>query len=338
MGESERIAQKNFDPFLLFPQITEQKENIKIMQLEIGRGLAGVNKITLWRKKGETSFRIRQANNFFAKQELANRLLYGSATLNAEASRNPSRESLEKLGLIAPDKLGPAVRIGFYLFEPHNTKLVSFLVGARPEKISDVLGQSFIYVKREDTQQVYLARGALPLRTQMKDWVDFDFFRLALKEPAFNLAKAQFSLCRKKGWVLQRKNEQSRWLLSDRSGVPLAGVYDVKRIAAIEDNLKRLRFQAVQPSKNIKFKCADIVIFESFSGLAIIFEIVKNNTGFWAKISARAKSQPAQSQSQKLRHYLDEFVFQLSPQAAQRMALMPAQLKKKPRAKSRRAR
>lgn len=332
-AETERMTQKNFESFILFPKLAQDKNNVKIMQLEIGRGLSGVQKITLWRKAGEKFFRLRQANDFFANPDLANRLLYGFSTLKAEARRGASQQKIEKLGLVAPEKLGPAIRIAFYRFEPKNEIMASLLIGVRPEKISDVLGQSSIYVRREDTNEVYLARGTLPLRTKMTDWIDFDFFSAVLKESIggkpFAIAKAQFSLRGKKGWVLRRQNTQSPFSISDRRGVPLRGLYDERRILAVENNLKNLRFSAVQPSKAVDFKRADIVIFESFSGLALIFEIVRNHTGSWAKINARTTSPKARAQAQKLRHHLDGFAFQLPPQAARRMVLTPKQLKKR---------
>ena len=330
--ENQRLTQKHFQHFLLFPKLAQQTKQIKIMQLEIGRGLSGTQKITLWREKNETFFRIRQANNFFAKQELTNRLLYGVATLKVEAKRGNSKAELTKLGLIAPDKLGPAIRITFYTFKPKNKKRASFLVGHRPEAIGDVFGQSSIYVRREGENQSYLARGALPLRTNMQDWIDLNFLTRWLNEDAsyqpFHLTKVQFSLYRKKGWILKRQNPQENWAVSDRRGLPLVGTYDKKRIAAVEKNIKALRFRAVQPLDKVKFNRPHIVIFESFSGLALILEIQRHASGYWAKITARATSLKAQAQAKKIQHHLQNFAFLLPTEQAKRIILHPQHLQK----------
>ncbi len=339
--ETTRFAQKNFEPVLLYPHLAARFDEVKIMQLEVGRGLSGVNKITLWRKPGETFFRNLQAGDFYAPLEKTNRLFYGLATLKAEAQRGARQAQLEKLGLIAPEKLGPAIRVSFYVFEPKNKKIASLLVGARPEQFDDVLGQFSIYVKPErlgggtDPQATFLARGSLPLRTKLEDWLDLDFFGRWLNEPIdgaeFELKKAQFSLRGKKGWVLWRPNQQTDFVVSDRRGVPLPGIYDVKRMVKVSQNLKGLRFTAARPSAQVRFRRADTVIFQSFSGLAIIFEIVQNNSGIWAKITAKSTSQKAAPLAKKLRHHLKGFAFQLSNSQARRLLAQPKDLRKKRR-------
>lgn len=334
--ENSRLAQKHFEPFLLFPDFANRQHEIGRMKLEIGLGLAGIQKITLWRKAKNDKFRVNEASNFFAKKELTDRLIYGLSTLKAQALRGTSKTAHEKLGLIAPENLGSAIRISFYGFgkiTAKKNKLASILIGNRPERMDDVLGLSAVYVRQSEQQQSYLARGSLPLQTAVKAWLDLNFFKRLLAEKIngkdFVLAKAQFSPARKKSWVLHRKQAQNNFLLSDRRGVPLLGVYDKKRIYLIEQNLKNLIFSAVQPAKNLKFKKAHIVIFESFSGLAVIFEIIKNQHGFWAKINVRPISSAAQPLAQKIQLYMEGFAFLLPPASARKIILTPNQLKKK---------
>lgn len=334
--ENTRLEKKHFEPFLLFPNFVNRSNEIGMMRLEIGLGIAGVKKITLWRPTKFGAFRVKEASNFFAKEELTNRLIYGLSTLKAQALRGVSRTSHEKLGLVAPENLGPAIRVNFYGFAKQPTKknqLASILIGNRPERSGDVLGFSSIYVRQSGHKQSYLASGSLPLKTGVKEWLDLNFLKRFLGEKingnGFILAKAQFSPRGKKSWVLYRRQPQNDFLLSDRRGVPLPGIYDKKRIDFIERNLKNLKFTAAQSVKNLKFKKSHIAIFESFSGIAIIFEIIKNRHGFWARINVRAISSAAQPLVQKIQPYLSGFAFLLPPSSARKIILTSNQLKKK---------
>ena len=360
MADRQRETKRYFEPQLLFPALAEKLEDVDAIRLEVGRGLAGVKKITLVRtspaaahqdKKKKDVFRVLESGSYVARADMIRRLMSGMANLKVIAPRSATREGHQRLGLLAPEELGPSVRITFYdrgqsidgktrrLPAPASSrassraKIASVLIGKRPEGLGDVLGQSSVYVRRAGEKQSWLARGSLPLKLEVHEWLDLDFFQRLLAKPIdgqdFVVARAQFVPFGRKAWRITRAERGQDFSLTNHRGIPPRGIVDGRRVRQTSLALKNLTFQDVRPASDFRFRRQNTAIYESFSGLAIVFEIIAAPRGYWARINVRATARRAEPHAQSLQQQLKGFVFLLDPKTARIMTLPVEVLMKK---------
>ena len=349
MADRQRETKRYFEPQLLFPALAEKLEDVDAIRLEIGRGLAGVKKITLVRtspaaahqdKKNKDIFRVLESGSYVARADMIRRLMLGMAALEVRAPRSATHEGHQRLGLIAPEKLGPSVRITFYDRGQSigsktrvRAKIASVLIGKRPEGLGDVLGQSSVYVRRAGEKQSWLARGSLPLKLEVHEWLDLDFFQRLLAKPIdgqdFVVARAQFVPFGRKAWRITRAERGQDFSLTNHRGIPPRGIVNGRRVRQTSLALKNLTFQDVRPASDFRFRRQNTAIYESFSGLAIVFEIIAAPRGYWARINVRATARRAEPHAQSLQQQLKGFVFLLDPKTARIMTLPVEVLMKK---------
>ncbi len=341
--DQQKEKKRYFEPQLLFPALAEKLDDVGVIRLEVGRGLGRVKKITLLRtpKQEGDFFRVLERGAYIARMDMIRRLMSGMASLEMIAPRSATREGHQRLGLLSPEELGPSVRIVFYDRgktiggKLRRTKISALLVGNRPEGLGDVLGQSSVYVRRDGEKQSWLARGSLPLKLDIKDWLDLDFFQRLLAKKIdgqdFVVAKAQFVPFGRKSWRMTRLEPEQDFSLTDRRGVPVRGVVDDRRVRVAASVLNDLAFQDVSPADNFRFRRQHTAIYQSFSGLAIVFEIIAAPRGYWARINVRPTARHAEKIAQSLDEQLKGFAFLLPPKTA-RLMILPAKalLKKSP--------
>ncbi len=333
VADRQTEQKRYFEPRLLFPALAERLDDVGAIRIEIGKGLAGVQAITLVRttQQKEDFFRIVERSSYLAREDMVRRLMSGMAGLEAIAPRSALPEDHVRLGLLAPDELGPSVRIILYdrgksaNGNMRRKKIAGVIVGKRPEGLGDVLGQSSIYVRRIGEQQSWLARGALPLRLVLNDWLDLDFFQRLLAKKIngqdFVLAKAQFVPYGSTPWRMTRAEAGQDFALTDRRGIPVRGIVDDRRVRQVALSLNDLVFEDVRPLTDLRFRRQHTAIYQSFSGLAIVFEIVGANGGYWARINARATARSAEARARALDRRLKGFAFLLPTITARRMIL-----------------
>ena len=340
MADRQRETKRYFEPQLLFPALAEKLEDVDAIRLEVGRGLAGVKKITLVRtspaaahqdKKNKDIFRVLESGSYVARADMIRRLMLGMAALEVIAPRSATREGHQRLGLIAPEELGPSVRITFYdrgqsidgKTRRARAKIASVLIGKRPEGLGDVLGQSSVYVRRDGEKQSWRARGSLPLKLEVHEWLDLDFFQRLLAKPIdgqdFVVARAQFVPFGRKAWRITRAERGQDFSLTNHRGIPPRGIVNGRRVHQTSSALKNLTFQNVRPASDFRFRRQNTAIYESFSGLAIVFEIIAAPRGYWARINVRATARRAEPHAQSLQQQLKGFVFLLEPKTARIM-------------------
>ena len=173
-----RMTQSAFAPKRIFPTLAEKLETVREIQITRGKGLGGVERITLVKPDGEAFFAVAERGFFPARKARARRLLIGLSQLEAHEARTARETDHADLGLVAPEQLGSALRIA--LMDGEGETLANLLFGKRPREGASVLGESAIYVREEGELGIWLARGSLPLRADPRDW-------LALPRPAMPL-------------------------------------------------------------------------------------------------------------------------------------------------------
>ena len=333
--EQRLLTEKSFTPHLLFPHLSDHLDEIAAIQIDIGRGLSAPKQILFVKKNGTDFFQIKQADDYFASQAMIKRLILGVAGLKAVAMKASNQEGHQRLGLLAPEKTSFAVRVRFFKkssrgahpYEP----IISLLIGRRPDEIGDVLGLSAIYARREGEARSFLARGALPLKLRATDWLALDFLKNHLNDKKnggeFITAKVQFSSPSRATWRMTRRHPENDFILTDRRSIPLIGIFDQKKIAKVADLVKNVDFLNVRNADDFNFRKPHIVIYESFSGLAVIFEIIRANSNFWARVNIRATSHKSQELARAMQNHFQGFAFLLSPNQVKGFALSPKALK-----------
>ncbi len=266
-------------PGRLFPALEQHVNDVGKIVLVFGRGLQAAQTITL-RRAGPGGFAVAERGGFPARADRVKAMLLGLAGLEAEEPRTALPKWHGALGLVAPEELGRAVRITLY-DRADGRERAALLVGKRPPAAGAVLGRGAIYVRRAGENQSWLARGALPLRPQIADWLALDGFDLAPEE----IAEVELAA---PGQKLLRLRRAPNGDFLPPPGAQNAGPDQAAR-NAIALAPAGLRFEDALPAARFDFSQAPRAVYRRADGGRVIFHLFARPGAVWAAVEVEAR-------------------------------------------------
>ncbi|HUD50119.1 hypothetical protein [Parvibaculum sp.] len=275
----ERGVSVKFTPEPLFPGLETKLDQVGRITYSLGRGLHGVDKITL-NRGADGQWTVAERQNYPAKQDLVQKALIGISELMLYEPRTARPEWHRNLGLLAPEDLGSATRI--QLFDKAGKPMASFLAGKVPDETSAARGQGMIYLRRDGDNQTWLARGRFPLFQAAQDWLDARFLDLKRDE----IKRVTLWAGTDHPVVMDRTSaDQNDFTLENiPKGRVTRGAPVVNGTAT---SVVDLNFDDAVPVGSLEFPATSPnVIVETFDGLRVTLTLTGGGGALWAKVMA----------------------------------------------------
>ncbi|HMM15213.1 MAG TPA: DUF4340 domain-containing protein [Parvibaculum sp.] len=277
----ERGVRVRFEPRAMFPGLETQLDRVSKVTYTLGRGIRGVDKITLERAPGG-KWTVANRKNYPAQQDLVQKLLIGVSEINLYEPRTARAEWHRNLGLLAPEDLGTATRVEF--FDAKGERMAALLAGKVPDQTGDARGQGMIYVRRDGEDQTYLARGRLPLFQSAQEWLDTKFLDVARSE----IARVTLWADTDNPIVISRASADDNDFVLENipKGRVTRGAPIVNGAAT---TIVDLTFDDAVPAGSLDFTAiSPKAVFETFDGLRLTIELTGGGGALWAKVTAAA--------------------------------------------------
>ncbi len=280
----ERGVRVQFEQRAMFPSIETQLDRVSKVTYTLGRGLKGVDKITLVRgERGKWT--VANRANYPARQDLVQKLLIGVSEIVLYEPRTARPEWHRNLGLLAPEDIGSATRVEF--FDAKGERIAALLAGKVPEQTGDARGQGMIYVRRDGDNQTYLARGRLPLFQAALEWLDTSFLDIERGE----IRRVTLWAGTDHPVAMSRASaEENDFSLENiPKGRVTRGAPIVNGAAT---SVVDLTFDDAVPAGSLDFpEASPKVVVETFEGLRVELVLAGGGGALWAKV--RAEADPA---------------------------------------------
>ena len=190
------------------------------------------------------------------------------------------------LGLVAPNKLGGAMRI--QLSDEKGETLADILLGKRPEGIGKVLGENAIYARKYGVDASWLARGALPLKNRSHDWLAFPQRALSIKDI-------------QSVWLQKEKGKRKKLTGKDKESV----------LEALDAPL----FHDVRPLAHLAGEKRFKILYQTKGGGESLFAMMVSGERVWVRM------ENAQN-GEGMEKLLEDWAFEISPQDATPLLLL----------------
>lgn len=259
-------------PQVLLADYAAHFRDAQKLEVTHGLGLSGVR--GLYMSRGAQGWTLDQRWGYPANDELVNETLLALADLKAVEARTAQPDWHRALGLVVPEELGAAVR--FRVTDSNGEELASLLLGKEQQSEAEAKQQvenygpelRQFYVRREDSNQSWLARGRLPRNPEPAAWIDPRLPRHApdkLRQVRFEGAPDDFAFVRVgEAWSMAGA---ARWL----------------------QRLETLRPDDVAREDAINFEKARRFTLIYADGLSIRFENIGAATVIWSRMRITAK-------------------------------------------------
>lgn len=277
----ERGVRVKFEQRAMFPGLETQLDRVSKVTYMLGRGLKGVDKITLVREPGG-KWTVANRANYPARQDLVQKLLIGVSEIVLYEPRTARPEWHRNLGLLAPEDLGSATRVEF--LDAKGERVAALLAGKVPDQTGDARGQGMIYVRRDGDNQTYLARGRLPLFQAALEWLDTSFLDIERGE----IRRVTLWAGTDHPVVMSRASaEENDFALENiPKGRVTRGAPIVNGAAT---SVVDLAFDDAVPAGSLDFpEGSPKVVVETFEGLCVDLVLAGGGGALWAKVTAQA--------------------------------------------------
>lgn len=227
---------------------------------------------------------ISSRGDFPASFEQVNRTVIGLANMETLEPRTARPDWLHFLGLDSPPK-GDGVLISVY--DTEGSALASIIAG-KSEAIGDRNGANGLFVRKPDSTQSWLARSTLEPNSDVTAWyeknlLDIDHGRIAQTEiappgaPAYTVRRDKPSDTDFKVVNLPAGQKLPFPSAADSVGTAIAG----------------LTFDDVKPAKQFDFSKGWRVVTQTFDGLTVTLQLIKQGQDTWTMISAQGTGKAA---------------------------------------------
>lgn len=280
LSMQENATRVRFEPRPFFDDLAGEINRAEKIVFTIGRGLSDPGKITLNRDKNG-GWQVEQRFGFPAKSDQVRKLIVGLVELEAFEPRTSNPEWHRELGLAAPEDLGSATRVE--LIDGDGEPFVQLLAGKVVEDTKDAQGRGFIYARKEGEDQAWLARGRLPLNTQVTDWLELDIFQLKRED----IKRVVLWAGTENPVIIERES-------ADERNFHIANLPEGRtgRGAAIVNGpataLVDVEPEDVIPGDKLDFEEGSTAAIDTFGGMRFIVRMTGGAGVLWAKISAEA--------------------------------------------------
>ncbi|MEN6541589.1 hypothetical protein [Parvibaculum sp.] len=317
----ERGVRVKFQPEPLYQGLETKLDQVGRITYTLGRGLRGVEKITLNRRP-DGRWTVAERQNYPAKQDLVQKALIGISELVLYEPRTARPEWHRNLGLLSPEDLGSSARVE--LFDKSGKRMVAFLAGKVPDQTGDARGQGMIYLRRDGENQSWLARGRFPLFQSAQDWLDTSFIDIKREE----IKRVTLWAGTDHPVVMSRpsKDVEDFALENVPAGRVTRGAPVVNGTAT---SAVDLMFDDAAPVESLLFPdTSPSAVIETFDGLRISLTMTGGGGALWAKITATADPsiaapgsdmKPVEARAKMLNERLGHWTYKLPQQTGNQL-------------------
>ena len=274
--QGEQAAPKRSE-HILFPGLAHEYRNVARIHVVAKSGTVDLA------FRPEKGWVIISHNDFPASFEQVNKTVVGMATLEVLEPKTQRADWLHYLDLDAPPK-GNGILIT--LADDKGRELASVITG-KSQDIGDKSGASGLYVRQPNSNQSWLAKSTLEPRSDIAQWYDKNILTLdrnqirrtdvrPIGSPAYAVARDKPTDADFKLLDLPTGRELSYAGSPDGIGASLVG----------------FTFDDAKPAKDFDFSNAWRITTQTFDGLTVTVEVIKQSPSqeCWATVYAQGST------------------------------------------------
>lgn len=231
---------------------------------------------------------VVERNNFPANIAMVRSAAVGMSELQTLEPRTAQPELLGRLGLIAPEDDGEAIRV---VLRNRESETIGDILIGNNQGIADPEGLNRFYVRRTGENQSWLARGSMTVQPEISQWLDknvIDIDREQIRSTRFTSAEgAAFTLSRE----TEEEPDYALDTLPEGRELSFPGVTYGPATA-----ISNFTFEDVRLVSEIDFSDAVEIVTETFGGVQIITRIAQEADTAWASLAALSDGEAEQQQ------------------------------------------
>lgn len=275
--------------------------------------------LTLQRK--DNGWEMVERNNYPVLVDKVNELLYSLADLRVVEPKTSNREYYRQLQVNDVTEPG-AESVQITVSDSYNDTLVKLIVGKREGIRLGEEYQEHIFVRKADEDQTWLVQGVIPINNEFRDWVEQPLIGLIesdqIKSVEIDRPKAD------KIVISKAKVDQEDFNLENlqaKQGM----VLDLDAINTVPFEIAELEFADVQPAQNVReWDNPLVATLDTFPGVKVILQIVKDNDRILAKVQADALPTTRPDLIDKVLAFNNskkDWVYEISPEIYKELSL-----------------
>jgi hypothetical protein len=289
-------AAPQFTPEPLFPGLTARINDLGAVTITTKDG-------SVEARATDQGWVLPAKTNFPADFAVVRQMAVGVASLEVLEPRTANPELHARLGLVAPDSGGDAVRIA--LADRNGQPMADVLVSPTPQQ-QQPDGRNTLYVRRAAENESWLARGTLTPRTQPADWLAKNIVPLTRDR----IQSVTVTPANGAAYTVSRSvKEEVDFLLANMPAqreLSYPGAANSVALAAMD-----FEFDDVAPAADVDFARAAQHATKTFDGLTLTIRIAQKGEERWAAVTAQADNAEKQAEAATINARLAGRAFKL---------------------------
>jgi hypothetical protein len=282
LNQRARDTGPSFDPQPLVPGLADVVNNIGEVTVETREDVFHA------RRTEEGDWIVVERNNFPANIAMVRSAAVGMSELQAVESRTAQPELFGRLGLIAPEDDGEAIRV--ILRDREGETIGDILIGSN-QGIVDPEGLNRFYARRTGENQTWLARGSMTVQPEISEWLDKNVIDIERD----NIRSTRFTPLEGPSFTLTRETEEDSDYAID--AIPAGRELSYPGVTfGPATAISNFTFADVRLVSEIDFSDATEIVSETFDGVQIIVRIAQEGDTSWASLAALASGEVEQQQ------------------------------------------
>jgi len=230
--------------------------------------------------KPETGWVLPGRGNYPAAFDQVRKAIVAIAALQTVEPKTARVDWLHYLDLDPPSTGGKGLLIT--LSNEKGKDLASLIIG-KSENIGDANGLTGYYVRKPDTMQSWLVKGALDIKGDPAAWMDKDVVTIdRARIQSVEVVPAtgpRYSVARK-------KPSDADFTLRDLP--PGRELQSAQSPNGVATAITGFSFDDIKPAKDLDFSNAAQLITHTFDGLTVTVRVLEKDQSYWATVSAEA--------------------------------------------------
>ena len=273
-------AGPSFEPQPVVPGLADTVNNIGEVMIETR------DETFHARRTEDGNWVIPERSNFPANIQMVRSASVGMAELQAIEPRTAQPELFDRLGLVAPEDDGDAIRV--VLRNREGEVMGDILVGDE-QGIADPQGLGRFYVRRTGENQTWLARGSMTVQRDPADWLDRNVVAIERDD----IRSAMITPLEGPAYTLTRASEEETNYALDP--IPEGRELSYPGVTyGPATAIANFTFEDVRPISEVDFSEAAEIVTETFDGLRVTARIAQEADLYWADLSAASTGGPEQ--------------------------------------------
>jgi len=297
----KEAPQQQTSKTLVFPHLSEQLDKVKHITVRHGNEQFAI-------QEKHDAWVIEQRNQYPVDLNAVRQVLYGMAELVKQQAKTTNPVYFTQLGL---HDISPSNTITTqYILQDANQKPIASLLIGNTKSVDEDTGLSWFYVREPQHAQSWLVSGLLPVYQKPGDWFSAPLITISYQQTT----KLSLQQPGKKAVILAKDT-------SNKAAFKLVSADNSKLISPLilENLVKTLaRLKAVDVLSKDQLSFANKKIIKaqlvSSNGLTIDYQILRNASKYYVKLSAKASANTdiLQKQISELNNKLAPWVFEIN--------------------------